>query len=187
MTNEKELKPCPFCGGKAQRFPKGFSNAKPTCLECGVSCHSTNIWNNRAEDLENAAIIADNEATNWFGHEDGNEAAKNIARDIRALQSSQTKPEVYDVNQKFSKRNAGEIVAYLDGVLEGKYKMPYAMNQSQQPQAEIPGLAEAIAEASAVSVSDGSEQAVAFIGWDYLHTLTEAARAYLASFKRVLQ
>ncbi len=34
---------------------------------------------------------------------------------------------VYDINKVFSKRNAGEIIAYCEGILSGQHPMPYKL------------------------------------------------------------
>lgn len=57
MENEIELKPCPFCGGKAKLHSKGtpFGGSYIDCLECGVQMGGGNDaealkqWNNRHE------------------------------------------------------------------------------------------------------------------------------------------
>jgi predicted nucleic-acid-binding Zn-ribbon protein len=71
--NEKELKPCPFCGGSAH-----FADAQHTsagtnmvmCNKCGCRVYSATaeIWNTRTE-LE-AEKQAD-ELCNWFHDDDG--------------------------------------------------------------------------------------------------------------------
>ena len=52
-----ELKPCPFCGGKADFEFKGFIVGRVQCTECLVSqCllkpigEAAKAWNRRAED-----------------------------------------------------------------------------------------------------------------------------------------
>jgi len=58
-------------------------------------------------------------------------AAKHHETIRAALRTGNTGVEVYDVYAKFSKRNAGEIIAYLNGVLESEYQMPsYYVRQS---------------------------------------------------------
>ena len=47
MSEELKLLPCPFCGGKAQARPPGFSNKHVTCVDCHSHALSVTMWNHR--------------------------------------------------------------------------------------------------------------------------------------------
>ena len=47
MSEELKLAPCPFCGGRAQARPPGFSNRHVTCVDCHSHALSVTMWNRR--------------------------------------------------------------------------------------------------------------------------------------------
>lgn len=56
MVDEQLLKPCPFCGGKAEFVLEGCVVGRIRCTKCSVSqCllkpigDATDMWNGRAE------------------------------------------------------------------------------------------------------------------------------------------
>lgn len=62
MATRKELKPCPFCGGKAKMIEHDFHKLEATwgvrCVECGAQTNqfftmralATKAWNRRTQD-----------------------------------------------------------------------------------------------------------------------------------------
>lgn len=48
MTDDRELKPCPFCKGKSRWNGAGFME----CIECGATAPSLKAWNRRPADGE---------------------------------------------------------------------------------------------------------------------------------------
>lgn len=47
-----DLKPCPFCGGKAVMrmwLPEGVESGDVGCVECDAEMSSIEIWNTRAD------------------------------------------------------------------------------------------------------------------------------------------
>lgn len=59
LANEKELKPCPFCGGEVRKITSPFKNTQMfICDKCGADVcfygaefepKATKAWNRRAE------------------------------------------------------------------------------------------------------------------------------------------
>jgi Lar family restriction alleviation protein len=62
----KELKQCPFCGGKAKKEAKEINGIKAVyvmCNKCGASSGVYRTYNPRVKDEENPAIRAWNRRT----------------------------------------------------------------------------------------------------------------------------
>ena len=86
-----ELKPCPFCGGKAilALEEHTFDGAEVTCIECGcqgghyeydpLGNEAASGWNTRTDTIQSAAYVAGLEKAlclyaderNWFSAKDG--------------------------------------------------------------------------------------------------------------------
>lgn len=87
MSEELKLLPCPFCGGKAQARPPGFSNKHVTCVDCHSHALSVTMWNHRdttavQREREECAKLAEAEYEDgdWL---DRDHAGRAIAAAIR--------------------------------------------------------------------------------------------------------
>lgn len=92
-----ELKPCPFCGGAAERVtlddPENFGGDVICCTKCQCSSHvefgrKENLvdrWNSRATDADLAKLLHDIDATlQAHGRMDSNTPLHERLRDLRA-------------------------------------------------------------------------------------------------------